>query len=162
MLARAVRDGSSTALLLLDLDHFKTVNDKWGHLAGDAALRQFASTVAAELRGGDLLARLGGEEFAVALADRRTDQAENLAERIRRAVAALRVSAGAADIRLTVSIGVASIRDTDSLDALLKEADLALYQAKASGRDRVESALRGRVLAGVRWVQEGSELRRVA
>jgi diguanylate cyclase (GGDEF)-like protein len=81
---------------------------------------------------------------------------------MRSAVAALRVRAGAADIRLTVSIGVASIRDTDSLDALMKEADLALYQAKASGRDRVESALRGRVLAGVRWVQEGSELRRVA
>jgi diguanylate cyclase (GGDEF)-like protein len=162
MLARAVRDGTSTALLLLDLDHFKTVNDKWGHLAGDAALRQFASTVATELRGGDLLARLGGEEFAVALADCMSDQAEALAERIRSAVAALRVRAGAADICLTVSIGVASIRDTDSLDALLKEADSALYRAKAGGRDRVESALRGRVLAGVRWVQEGSELRRVA
>jgi diguanylate cyclase (GGDEF)-like protein len=140
ILARACRDGTSTALLLLDIDHFKTVNDRWGHLAGDHALQAFTAAVAGELRGGDLLGRFGGEEFAVALTDCRTDQALDLANRIRRAVAALTVRAGSAEVRLTVSIGVASQRGVDSLDALLKEADAALYRAKAAGRDRVEPA----------------------
>jgi diguanylate cyclase (GGDEF)-like protein len=139
MLARARRDGTSTALLLLDLDHFKALNDRFGHLAGDRALKAFARTVAAELREGDLLGRLGGEEFAVALADCRTDQAARLAERIRRATAALALSEGGAEIRLTVSIGVASLRAAESLDALLTKADAALYRAKAGGRDRVET-----------------------
>ena len=89
MLLRAGRDGSSTALLVLDLDHFKAVNDTWGHPVGDLALRAVAKTVAEELRGGDVIGRLGGEEFVIALAGNRTDQAAVLAERVRRAVAAL-------------------------------------------------------------------------
>jgi diguanylate cyclase (GGDEF)-like protein len=138
MLARARRDGTSTALLLLDLDHFKALNDRFGHLAGDRALKAFTRTVAAELREGDLLSRLGGEEFAVALADCRADQALKLAERIRRSAAALTLNEAGAEMRLTVSIGVASLRAAESLDALLTKADAALYRAKAGGRDRVE------------------------
>ena len=80
MLLRAARDGSSTALLVLDLDHFKAVNDNWGHPVGDLALRAVAKAVAEELRGGDVIGRLGGEEFVIALAGNRTDQAAVLAE----------------------------------------------------------------------------------
>lgn len=140
MLARSERSGASIALLLLDIDHFKSVNDNWGHLAGDRALQAFTRCVAAELRGGDLLARLGGEEFAVALADCRIDQALELAERIRQTVAKLVVHEGDAPIRLTVSIGVTSLRGAASPGALLEEADVALYRAKAAGRDRVNLA----------------------
>jgi hypothetical protein len=75
LVARAEREGSAIALLLLDLDHFKAVNDKWGHVAGDAALREFTEVVAAELAEGDLMGRLGGEEFAVAWPDRRSASA---------------------------------------------------------------------------------------
>ncbi len=162
MLARAARSGSATALLLLDLDHFKAVNDKWGHMAGDAALRAVAEAVVAELGEEDLLGRLGGEEFAVALPDRRIDQARRVAERIRKRIAALVIRACEVDIRLTVSIGVAGMRHTASLEALLREADAALYRAKSSGRNRVEAAQTVRVFGGTGWAQEGYEIRRVA
>ncbi len=140
MLARARRNGTATALLLLDLDHFKAVNDRWGHLAGDRALKACTDAITAVLRDGDVLGRLGGEEFAVALSDCRTDQALRLAERIREAIAALAIREGLGDFRLTVSIGVASRRNVESLDQLMMEADAALYRAKAGGRDRVEQA----------------------
>jgi diguanylate cyclase (GGDEF)-like protein len=140
MLLRAARDGSSTALLVLDLDHFKAVNDSWGHPVGDLALRAVANTVSTELRGGDVVGRLGGEEFVIALAGNRTDQAAVLAERVRRAVAALPIRGGEASVDLTVSIGVAAHRGATSLDKLMAHADAALYRAKAAGRNRVELA----------------------
>lgn len=140
MLLRARRDGSATALLLLDLDHFKAVNDTWGHPVGDRALQSVAKAVSDELRGGDVLGRLGGEEFAIALAGSRTDQAAVLAERVRRAVAGLTIRKGEASIELTVSIGVAALRGAASLDKLMSQADAALYRAKALGRNRVEFA----------------------
>jgi diguanylate cyclase (GGDEF)-like protein len=140
MLARARRDGSAPALLLLDLDHFKAVNDNWGHQVGDRALQAVARTVEQQVRAGDVVARLGGEELAVALALSRIDQAAVLAERVRRAVAALDISRGEVSLRLTVSIGVAAFRPGDSLDGLVARADAALYRAKANGRNRVEFA----------------------
>jgi diguanylate cyclase (GGDEF)-like protein len=140
ILLRAARDGSPTALLMLDLDHFKAVNDNWGHLVGDVALQSVAKTVAEELRGGDVIGRLGGEEFAIALAGNRTDQAAVLAERMRRAVAALAIRHGECLVELTVSIGVAAHRGVTSLDKLMAHADAALYRAKAAGRNRVELA----------------------
>jgi diguanylate cyclase (GGDEF)-like protein len=140
MLARARRNGSSTALLLLDLDHFKAVNDTWGHQVGDHALQAVARALERELRGGDVAARLGGEEFAVALADSRTDEAAVVAERARRAVSGLDIRRGDAPVGLSVSIGVAALRAADSLDALFARADAALYRAKAAGRNRVEFA----------------------
>jgi diguanylate cyclase (GGDEF)-like protein len=164
MLARACRDGTPTALLLLDIDHFKSVNDRWGHLAGDRALQAFTGTVTAELRAGDLIGRLGGEEFAVALAGCDAGQALRLAERIRQAVAAQPVAVrdGGAAIRLTVSVGVAVGRDAESPQALLAEADAALYRAKASGRDRVEPTSDLHALAGRLFGEQDRAQARVA
>ncbi len=162
MLARARRDGTATALLLLDIDHFKAVNDRWGHAAGDRALKALTGTVAAELRAGDLIGRLGGEEFAVALAGSDAGQAFRLAERIRQAVAAqpIPIRDGYANIRLTVSVGVAVGRGEESSEALLAEADTALYRAKARGRDRVEPTSDLRTLAeGLYGEQERAKAR---
>jgi diguanylate cyclase (GGDEF)-like protein len=140
VLARALRDRSPTALMLLDLDHFKAVNDNWGHVAGDRVLQMVARTIAAELRAGDLIGRLGGEEFVIALADCHTEEAAVLAERIRRSVAGRVILKGDAEIRLTISIGVASACGANSPDALIGDADAALYRAKAAGRDRIACA----------------------
>jgi diguanylate cyclase (GGDEF)-like protein len=140
MLFRAGRDGSSTALLLLDLDHFKAVNDSFGHPAGDLVLQAVAQAVTEELRGGDVMGRLGGEEFAIVLAGNRTDQAAVLAERVRRAVAGLAIPHEEVLIELTVSIGVAAHRGVTTLLKLIAHADAALYRAKAAGRNRVELA----------------------
>ncbi len=140
MLLRAGRDGSSTALLMLDLDHFKAVNDSWGHPVGDLALQSVARTLTEELRGGDVLGRLGGEEFAIALAGNRTDQAAVLAERARRAVGSLAIRHGEALVQVTVSVGVAAHRGMTTLDKLMAHADAALYRAKSAGRNRVELA----------------------
>jgi diguanylate cyclase (GGDEF)-like protein len=103
-------------------------------------LQAVARALERELRGGDVAARLGGEEFAVALADSRTDEAAVVAERARRAVSGLDIRRGDAPVGLSVSIGVAALRAADSLDALFARADAALYRAKAAGRNRVEFA----------------------
>jgi diguanylate cyclase (GGDEF)-like protein len=144
MLARAGRTGSWTALLLLDLDRFKGLNDSWGHPTGDRLLQALTEATTGALRPGDVLGRLGGDEFAVALADSRIDQALVLAERIRRAVAATKIESAAGEIRFTVSVGVASLRDQDSLGALFGEADAALYRAKERGGNRVEFSIERR------------------
>ncbi len=128
-----------SALLLLDLDHFKQVNDRFGHLSGDEVLRQVSRRIHEELRSDDLLGRLGGEEFAILMHCRQADDALELAERLRQAVEQLRVPLDGGDIyRPTVSIGVALPDDHPAtLTQLLSRADQALYQAKAAGRNRV-------------------------
>jgi diguanylate cyclase (GGDEF)-like protein len=142
VLAQARRSGSPAALLLLDLDHFKTVNDTWGHQVGDFVLQAVARTIRQELRGSeDVAARLGGEEFAVALPGARADHALLVAERMRRAVAGIDIRRADSRIGLSISIGVAAARETDLPEALLSLADAALYRAKANGRNRVECAL---------------------
>ena len=136
-LERLQCDGKSTAVLMLDLDYFKQVNDRHGHPAGDALLRAFARTVGGILRPQDLLGRVGGEEFAVLLPGVRATAAEQIAARICAAVRAQRLALRDGPVlRVTVSIGVAwNDGSPQTLDEMLQSADTALYQAKGAGRD---------------------------
>jgi two-component system cell cycle response regulator len=130
----------SLAMLVLDVDHFKVVNDSWGHDAGDEVLREFADRVRACTRGIDLVARMGGEEVVVVLPDTTLDAACAVAERIRERVEmeTFAIHNNSNAIPVTVSIGVASRRAGDASSAeMMKRADDALYRAKASGRNRV-------------------------
>ncbi len=144
-LARARRDRSNLVCLMLDIDHFKRINDTWGHAAGDAVLRELAHRIESQVRASDIAARYGGEEFVILLPNTDSAAGRNLAERIRRTVAATPIdmpAVGAVDV--TVSIGISeampdvSANDFKTLgDALIARADVALYVAKAAGRDRV-------------------------
>jgi len=130
-------------LMMLDIDHFKAINDAHGHAIGDQVLRQFAGALQEQLHEGELLARLGGEEFVVILPGLAPERAKFTAERLRRAVQELKVAQAEQHLQITVSIGVAGCAaDTPapSLDQLLAHADQALYRAKAHGRNRVEQA----------------------
>jgi diguanylate cyclase (GGDEF)-like protein len=138
---RAGREATSVALILIDVDHFKKFNDRYGHQAGDACLRQVAGVLAAQAqRAGELAARYGGEEFAVVLpAGGDAGDALELAERIREKIAALAIPHQANDSGVvTVSLGVAALapRTGDVSATLVEQADKALYQAKQGGRDR--------------------------
>ena len=133
---RSVRSGAPVSIAIADIDHFKRVNDTFGHPAGDEVLREVATTMLANVRGIDLLARIGGEEFAVILPDTDQEGAQAFAERIRLAVEAITFEAIA--VRCTVSIGLASGTGVE-LDDLVVAADRALYQAKAGGRNRIET-----------------------
>jgi diguanylate cyclase (GGDEF)-like protein/PAS domain S-box-containing protein len=135
-LLRQARRGRPCYLAMVDADYFKAVNDTHGHVAGDAALCAIAEVLRRDTREGDLVGRLGGEEFAVLMPATDADVAGQVAERLRAGVAALALHHDAVPIRLTVSIGVAASNGTD-LKQLLTEADAALYQAKNGGRDRV-------------------------
>jgi diguanylate cyclase (GGDEF)-like protein len=137
-LARARRYGSDTAVAIVDLDHFKRVNDTHGHAVGDAVLRHLGERFRDELREIDLVARVGGEEFAVLLPETDAASALAVAERLRRSLgeASVTLAAGAA-LHVTVSIGVAAVSAGGELDDLLRRADDALYRAKHGGRDRV-------------------------
>jgi diguanylate cyclase (GGDEF)-like protein len=137
---RSTRKGTPFGVLLLDVDHFKQVNDRHGHPAGDAVLKALASRVQGQLRDTDLLARHGGEEFVVLLPETDLPQTLRVAERVRRAVAGTPMPAGAQAIPVTVSLGAAVHPGGAgaTAEALLAMADQALYRAKAGGRDRVE------------------------
>ena len=129
------------ALLLLDLDHFKTVNDTHGHPVGDEALRRFARVCRQSLRSDDLVGRTGGEEFGVVLRGAAYGRALELAEKLRSNVSSSPLQIGSLKVPLSVSIGVAVKTDRDDeIGSLLKRADDALYAAKKSGRNCVESA----------------------
>jgi diguanylate cyclase (GGDEF)-like protein len=134
-LAAAQRKPQPFAVVMLDLDHFKALNDRFGHHAGDATLAAFAQRLRAALRGQDQAFRYGGEEFSVLLPDTDGAAALQLAERLRRQVAQ---PASAALPALSASFGIAVWRPEDTADALFGRADRALYRAKAQGRDRVE------------------------
>ena len=126
------------ALLMLDLDHFKRINDQYGHGVGDAVLIRFAQYVLTQIRLEDLLGRVGGEEFAILLRDATISQAVAIAERIREGVALLPIFGGDDADRFTVSIGIATADEADaSFDVLFGRADKALYRAKQEGRNRV-------------------------
>lgn len=133
MLAGHDRDGSPLSVLMVDVDHFKLVNDRHGHLVGDAVLRHVATALDQMSRTGDLTIRYGGEEFLVVLAGSRAAAAEVLANRLREAVAETRGDLPA----VTVSVGVAEHQATEPSEHLLRRADGALYDAKGAGRDRV-------------------------
>jgi len=140
-LPRAAREGRPLAVVLADVDHFKAVNDTHGHQAGDAVLREVARRLAGAVRPYDAAGRYGGEEFLAVLPGCGPEEAAALGERLRKAVSAGPVSAGAASVRVTASLGVAVWDgDVGTPGALLRAADEALYRAKRGGRDRVEMA----------------------
>lgn len=137
----AMREMQAVTLLEIDVDHFKRVNDEHGHAVGDRVLKAVADTLAAHVRAGDFVARVGGEEFIIGCVGGGAAVAKVLAERVRQSISALRVAvpgAGAQPVQCTVSVGVS--REFDSLDrweAAWREADDALYNAKQAGRNRV-------------------------
>ena len=141
-IARAVRMHLPLAVALVDIDHFKVVNDTYGHLVGDKALRAVTDGLQSQLRGYDLAGRFGGEEFAVLLAQAREQDALNVAERLRAHIAALSIPVddedeSAGHVRLTISVGVASLDgESRELTDLLAAADGALYHAKETGRNK--------------------------
>jgi diguanylate cyclase (GGDEF)-like protein/PAS domain S-box-containing protein len=143
-LARAHRHGIPVALMMMDLDHFKQVNDRLGHAGGDAVLRSFAATAQHVVRQGDVFGRIGGEEFAALLPMTTLDGAQVLAQRLCQSVRALAVEFDGHGLSFSVSIGVAAWNGPDhgepSFDRLMVAADRALYTAKAEGRDRVVAA----------------------
>jgi diguanylate cyclase (GGDEF)-like protein len=138
--ASAARTGQAFCVALLDLDHFKAVNDTHGHRAGDELLQAFVKCVRATMRETDILGRYGGEEFLMILTDTALDGAPRALERVRCAVEAADYDPIAKGLTLTVSIGVASWRRGEDIVALLGRADAALYEAKAKGRNRMEMA----------------------
>jgi diguanylate cyclase (GGDEF)-like protein len=138
LFAWSIRHDRKLAALLIDLDHFKQVNDTFGHAVGDAALVLLAQCLKAHLRPEDRLARIGGEEFLVLLPETGLDGALILAERLRQTIARTEVPAVAARVRVTASFGVAERAAGDrSMTEMLARADAALYRAKSSGRNRV-------------------------
>jgi diguanylate cyclase (GGDEF)-like protein len=140
-LRRADRESTPLSVLVADLDHFKRVNDTYGHLAGDAVLRQTADRMRAILRGYDLVGRYGGEEFLVILQGCDLVRARQVAERLRHAVGGEPLDTGSVPVTVTMSLGIACVIGSgpDS-SAVIKAADDALYRAKANGRNRCEVA----------------------
>ncbi len=144
-LSRALRHGQPVALLMMDLDHFKAINDRFGHAGGDSVLRAFVDSAMGAMRQGDVLARVGGEEFAALLPQTSRDGALVLAQRLLQQVRDLQVLLDGQAVHITVSIGVAlrpmvgpgAPGASASIDHLMAAADHALYQAKTAGRDRV-------------------------
>ena len=134
---RAERSGAPFAIGMMDLDHFKSVNDTYGHGVGDAVLRDFAGIVHATMRATDVFGRYGGEEFLIVLVGTELPAALEALERIRAAVQTHDWNALAPGLRLTVSAGVANFRKGQSIEQLLHDADQALYRAKGSGRNLV-------------------------
>ena len=140
LVGRAAQGGAQVAVLVLDIDHFKSVNDGFGHDAGDEVLVEFAVRLATNVRAVDLPCRMGGEEFVVVMPGASLEDAGRVAERIRRDVASapFRVMGGKEQITITISIGVAAtVGDGDTPEGLLKRADEGVYEAKAAGRNRV-------------------------
>jgi diguanylate cyclase (GGDEF)-like protein len=138
-LLRVRRYGGELSMLMLDLDHFKNINDRYGHVVGDAALKRFVEVCQSLLRDVDVLGRLGGEEFAIMLPQTASEQALTVAERVCQAVAAAEVPLqNGPAIHITTSIGIASLAAGDPrVDVLLNRADRALYQAKDAGRNQI-------------------------
>jgi diguanylate cyclase (GGDEF)-like protein len=131
--------GSGPCLAFIDVDHFKAVNDRYGHSAGDAVLFGVADRLAENLRRPDTLGRIGGEEFAVCMPKVDLHSAKWVAERLRRAVAAEPIATPSGPLPVTVSVGVTPFRPGDSVASMMKRADTAMYAAKRSGRDRVKA-----------------------
>jgi len=138
--SKAVRYHRNIALMIIDIDHFKDVNDTFGHDVGDQALVHFSKLLKSNIRETDILARFGGEEFIVLLPETRCDSATQMAERIRKVIETTPFFASDKPIPLTMSAGVAGegiTKQVDSLEELIRKADDALYDAKRSGRNKV-------------------------
>jgi diguanylate cyclase (GGDEF)-like protein len=144
-LERAAQTATATAVLVIDMDHFKRINDTYGHLAGDQALKTVGEALADELRGYDAVGRFGGEEFAALLPGVEPSAAGGVAERVRARIGAVRLrverhAGGMATVGVTASVGVAVTLGGVDLDGLLRAADAAVYAAKAAGRNVVRQA----------------------
>lgn len=136
------RASDKVGLLMIDIDHFKEINDSFGHAAGDAVLAEMGSVISALVRGEDKAARFGGEEFVVLSFDVNTGEIGALAERLRAGIAAARIRVEGREIKVTASVGVTLACPLDrDLDDVIERADMALYAAKRSGRNRVEVQL---------------------
>lgn len=134
------RHGFSASIIMFDLDHFKRVNDTYGHPTGDSALREAVKAVSAQLRDGDVLGRIGGEEFLALLPMADRASALGLAERLRQTLEATTIVTSAGPLALPASFGVAEIRATDGPSEWFRRVDEALYRAKEQGRNRVEAS----------------------
>ncbi len=137
--AQSRRYDHAYVIAMIDIDHFKSVNDRWGHEAGDEALVTVGRVISEGLRETDVIGRIGGEEFAVILPETAVEEGLLLAERLRAAIEATVIPSPKADIKLTISIGVASLDNHNrALEQVVADADAALYLAKEAGRNRVE------------------------
>ena len=133
-IARAARYNRPLSIIMLDLDHFKEINDRHGHLAGDRVLRSVAQTVQEQMRNLDILIRWGGEEFIVVSVETDRAEAQQVAERLRTAIEA---SPHQNNVHPTGSFGITQMQDDDTLDSFLRRVDDKLYEAKSSGRNKV-------------------------
>ena len=138
---RAKRYSHPTTFMMLDLDFFKNINDDYGHLTGDHVLERVARLLEAESREADIIGRLGGEEFAILSTESTLQQANQLAERIRARVKNEIIEFDGHQIRVTISIGISEVRESDELiEQAMNRADKALYQSKGTGRNLVSIA----------------------
>jgi diguanylate cyclase (GGDEF)-like protein len=135
---RSAREGTRAAVIMADLDHFKQVNDTYGHAAGDAVLRESARRMLSSIRAYDSIGRYGGEEFLIIAPGCGVNEATLQAERLRASVSAAAIDAAGSPVLMTMSVGVTAGCDGKQADDLLRAADEALYQAKDAGRNRVE------------------------
>jgi diguanylate cyclase (GGDEF)-like protein/PAS domain S-box-containing protein len=139
--SRARRYARPLAAVMIDVDHFKTINDRYGHAVGDAVLREVSAICQYSLRGSDLLGRIGGEEFVLLLPDTRQANAIYVAERMREQLAKTPIEVDGVVLTTTASFGVASLSDADiNFNSILERADEAMYHAKHDGRNKVKSA----------------------
>ena len=137
VIKRAVSNGGKQSLAYLDVDHFKAINDTYGHLVGDEILKEIASAIRSNIIGDDRLGRIGGEEFAVLFANKSLEDAESVCAAISQRVNEIKHPL--LDRKVTISIGIADLRQDEDLDSLLKRADDRLYAAKRQGRDMIIS-----------------------
>lgn len=135
---RSVRNNIPLSGIMIDLDHFKAVNDNYGHLAGDEVLRKLGKILIEQMRRYDQAGRYGGEEFFLILPDTSLEQAMSIAERFRQRIAEVPVKIGEEELTVTASFGIASFRPGESREHWIARADRAMYKAKQSGRNRVE------------------------
>jgi two-component system cell cycle response regulator len=141
LVSESIRTGRSLSMLVADIDHFKAVNDSYGHDAGDAVLKEFAVRLKRNTRGVDLACRLGGEEFVIIMPDTDLERAYQIGERLRACVAADEFALdGGHSVRVTASVGIGTLETPqDTPESMFKRADNALYTAKRRGRNRVVS-----------------------
>jgi diguanylate cyclase (GGDEF)-like protein len=139
-LARSERDGSSVGIILVDVDHFKNVNDNYGHGAGDSVLQEITRRLSATLREYDGIGRYGGEEFLLVMPGCNLSSVGRRADQIRELICSKPVVTPSQSMNITVSMGVVATEPSSSLEMLLRHADAALYQAKRSGRNQIQPA----------------------
>lgn len=135
---RGRRFGRPLSIVMLDIDFFKTVNDTYGHAVGDQVLREVVQRCQKNIREIDIFGRYGGEEFALVLPEMDREEAQDIAERLRTAIARCPFQTKAGNLEITISLGLADLNQDESIDAILKRADEALYFAKRSGRNQVK------------------------